>query len=82
MILAYTGAPGKLSQATLQTFRVGAIEAPIVLQRQSWRGTRTRIVTSEPEELGVSTVACCLQQHLPYLEKTSLLFKSETGALP
>lgn len=82
MILAYTGAPGKLSQATLQTVRVGAIEAPIVLQRQSWRGTRTRIVTSEPEELGVSTVACCLQQHLPYLEKTSLLFKSETGALP
>lgn len=82
MILAYTGAPGKLSQATLQTFRVGAIEAPIVLQRQSWRGTRTRIVTSEPEELGVSTVACCLQQHLPYLEKTSLLFKSETGVLP
>lgn len=82
MTLAYTGAPGKLSQAALQTFRVGAIEAPIVSQRQSWRGTRTRIVTSEPEELGVSTVACCLQQHLPYLEKTSLLFKSETGALP
>lgn len=81
MTLAYMGAPGKLSQAALQTFRVGAIEAPIVLQRQSWRETRTRIVTSEPEELGVSTVACCLQ-HLPYLEKTSLLFKSETGALP
>lgn len=77
MTLAYTGASGKLSQATLQTFRVGASEAPIVLQRQSGRGMRMRIVMSAPEELGLNTLACCLQ-HLPYLEKTALLFKSET----
>lgn len=55
MTLAYTGASGKLSQATLQTFRVGAIEAPIVLQRQSGRGMRMRIVMSAPEELGLNT---------------------------
>lgn len=77
MTLAYTGASGKLSQATLQRSRVGAIEAPIVLQRQSGRGMRMCIVMFAPEELGLNTVVFCLQ-HLPYLEKTALLFKSET----